>query len=136
MWETLRKEEIFKKLQTDRRGGITEEKAKERQIKYGKNKLEDKKKETLLVKFIKQFNDFMIIILIIASIVSAAISTIQGENDYIDAIIIIAIVICYNFKFFSSLRISVNFFRISCPKFAFWSSHEEKYQAQERQRMD
>lgn len=93
MWETLRKEEIFKKLQTDRRGGITEEKAKERQIKYGKNKLEDKKKETLLVKFIKQFNDFMIIILIIASIVSAAISTIQGENDYIDAIIIIAIVI-------------------------------------------
>ena len=41
-----------------------------------------------------------------------------------------------NFKFFSRLRISVNFFRISCPKFAFWSSHEEKYQAQERQRMD
>lgn len=35
----------------------------------------------------------MIIILILASIVSAGISYIQGENDYIDSIIIIAIVI-------------------------------------------
>ena len=93
MWETLRKEEVFRKLNTDRKYGITEEEAKERQRTYGINKLQDKKKETLLVKFIKQFNDFMIIILIIASIVSAAISTIQGENDYIDSIIIIAIVV-------------------------------------------
>ena len=45
------------------------------------------------MKFVKQFNDFMIIILIIASIISAGISYIQGENDYIDSIIIIAIVI-------------------------------------------
>ena len=47
----------------------------------------------MFIKFIKQFNDFMIIILILASIVSAGISYIQGENDYIDSIIIIAIVI-------------------------------------------
>ena len=93
MWETLRKEEVFRELSTDRKYGITEEEAKERQKTYGINKLQDKKKETLLVKFIKQFNDFMIIILIIASIVSAVISTIQGENDYIDSIIIIAIVV-------------------------------------------
>ena len=35
----------------------------------------------------------MIIILIISSIVSAIVSNMQGENDYIDSIIIIAIVI-------------------------------------------
>ena len=45
------------------------------------------------MKLFKQFNDFMIIILIIASIVSAAVSFWQGENDYFDSIIIIAIVV-------------------------------------------
>lgn len=93
MWETLRKEEVIRTLKTDKKYGITKEEAEERTQKYGANKLEDKPKETLLVKFIKQFNDFMIIILIIASIVSAVVSTMQGENDYIDSIIIIGIVI-------------------------------------------
>lgn len=93
MWETLRKEEVLKKLETDRKEGLTQEEAKKRQQEYGKNKLKDKPKESIFMKFIKQFNDFMIIILIIASLVSAIISNIQGENDYIDSIIIIAIVI-------------------------------------------
>ena len=93
MWETLRKEEVFRKLKTDRRNGLNLNEVKERQQKYGKNKIKDKPKETFIIKFVKQFNDFMIIILIIASIVSAVISYLQGENDYIDSIIIIAIVI-------------------------------------------
>lgn len=93
MWETLRKEEVLKKLETNFRHGLSQEDVKKRQLKYGKNKLKDKPKESLFIKFIKQFNDFMIIILIIASIVSAVISNLQGENDYIDSIIIIAIVV-------------------------------------------
>ncbi len=93
MWETLRKEEVIRKLKTNMRSGLSEEEVVFSQSKYGKNKLNDKPKESLLVKFLKQFNDFMIIILIIASIVSAAVSYFQGEKDYIDSIIIIAIVI-------------------------------------------
>ena len=93
MWETFRKEEVLRKLKTDRKRGLSLNEIKERQLKYGKNKIKDKPKESFIIKFIKQFNDFMIIILIIASILSAAISFFQGENDYIDSIIIIAIVI-------------------------------------------
>ena len=93
MWETLRKEEVLIKLKTSKKEGLSKVEVHERQQKYGKNKLEDTKKETILVKFIKQFNDFMIIILIFASIISAGISYMQGKNDYIDSIIIIAIVI-------------------------------------------
>ena len=93
MWETLRKEEVLIKLKTSKKEGLSKEEVHKRQQKYGKNKLEDTKKETIVVKFIKQFNDFMIIILICASIISAVISYIQGENDYIDSIIIIVIVI-------------------------------------------
>ena len=61
--------------------------------KFGENKLEEKKKENLIVRFIKQFNDFMIIILIIASIISAVVAKLEGSNDYMDSIIIIAIVV-------------------------------------------
>ena len=93
MLENLRKEEVLIKLNSDKRTGLTKEEVVIRQKQYGKNKLEEKHKENIFIKFIKQFNDFMILILIAASIVSAGISYIQHQNDYIDSIIIIAIVI-------------------------------------------
>ena len=93
MWQTLKKEEILKKLNTNEKTGLEESEVLKRREQKGKNKLEDKKKESILVKFIKQFNDFMIIILIIASIISAIVAKLQGENDYIDSVIIIGIVI-------------------------------------------
>ena len=93
MWQTLEKNDVIRRLNTKEREGLTEEEVKVRQAKYGKNKLKDKKKESIIIKFIKQFNDFMIITLIIASIISAVISKMQGENDYVDSIIIIGIVI-------------------------------------------
>ena len=93
MWHTLKTEEVEEGLYTDIVNGLAENEVKNRQEKYGKNVLKEKKKESIIVKFMKQFNDFMIIILIIASIISAMTSYIQGENDYIDSIIIIAIVI-------------------------------------------
>ncbi len=93
MWQTLKKEEILRKLNTNEKTGLEESEVLKRREQKGKNKLEDKKKESILVKFIKQFNDFMIIILIIASIISAIVAKLQGENDYIDSIIIIGIVI-------------------------------------------
>ena len=93
MWQTLSKEETLRNLKSNEKKGLSKDEVEKRSIKYGKNKLKDKPKESLIIKFLKQFNDFMIIILIIASIISAVISNIQGENDYNDSIIIIAIVI-------------------------------------------
>lgn len=83
MWETLRKEEVLQKLRTKQGVGLTQREVQVRKQKYGNNKLQEKKKETLIIKFIKQFNDFMIIILIVASILSAITSYFQGENDYV-----------------------------------------------------
>ena len=93
MWCTLNKDEVERKLGTNMRIGLTKEKVNVRQARYGKNRLKDKQKESIFNKFIKQFSDFMIIILIIASIIAAIVSYIQGENDYFDSIIIIAIVV-------------------------------------------
>lgn len=93
MWHEKSEYEIERELGTNINYGLTSKEVENRKQIYGLNKLKEKKKENIFLRFIKQFNDFMIIILIIASIVSAAISYVQGENDYIDSIIIIAIVI-------------------------------------------
>ena len=93
MWYDKSTEEVARRLKTNTRIGLAETEVEKRKIEFGKNKLNEQKKESIFIKFIKQFNDFMIIILIIASIVSALVSKMQGENDYFDSIIIIAIVI-------------------------------------------
>lgn len=93
MWQTLNKYEVERKLRTSISKGLSKEEAESRKNKHGPNKLEEKKKENLFMRFLKQFQDFMIIILIIAAVVSAVISFVQGENDYVDSIIIISIVV-------------------------------------------
>ncbi len=93
MWHTLNVDEVRKNLRTNINIGLSSQEAKKRLEENGPNKLESKKKENIFIRFIKQFNDFMIIILIIASVISAGMAYIQGENDYMDSIIIIAIVI-------------------------------------------
>ena len=93
MWQSFNVVEVARKLRTNIERGLSKEEAENRRNKHGPNKLEEKKKENILIRFIKEFKDFMIIILIIAAIVSAVVSYIQGQNDYIDSIIIIAIVV-------------------------------------------
>ena len=93
MWHEMNIYEVLKEKNIDERIGLSTDEAKKRRIEYGLNKLNQKKKESLFVRFIKQFNDFMIIILIIASIISLVLAKLEGTNDYIDSIIIIAIVI-------------------------------------------
>lgn len=93
MWYTKELGQVIGELKTNKQAGLIEEEAQRRLEQFGENNLKEKKKESLFVKFIKQFNDFMIITLIIASIISAVVSNMNGESDYIDSIIIIAIVI-------------------------------------------
>lgn len=93
MWYTLSTKEVEKQMQTNIEFGLNEKQVEDKQNKFGLNKLEEKKKESIIIKFVKQFNDFMIIILIIASIISAVVAKLEGSNDYFDSIIIIAIVV-------------------------------------------
>jgi len=48
MWQTLRKDETLKSLSTDEKLGLSEQEVKQRQEKYGKNKLQEKKKRACL----------------------------------------------------------------------------------------
>ena len=93
MWHTKNIKEVEKELRTNIKTGLGDKDVLIRQDEFGKNKIEEGKKESLLVKFLNQFKDFMIIILIIAAIISAVVSYLEGTGDYFDSIIIIAIVL-------------------------------------------
>lgn len=93
MWHTLNIDEVEKKLRTNIKKGLTNEEVLRRKEKYGNNELVEKKKTSILVKFFNQFKDFMIIILIVAAIISAGLSYVEGTNEYIDSAIIIVIVV-------------------------------------------
>ena len=84
--------ETLESLKTNVKDGLKSEEIEERRKKYGFNELKAKKKKTLLVKFLEQFKDFMIIILIIAAIVSGVIGYLQNEG-ITDSIIILIVVI-------------------------------------------
>ncbi|MDE5984095.1 MAG: cation-translocating P-type ATPase [Eubacterium sp.] len=72
--------------------GLISSEAKKRLEKNGKNKLAEGKKESLIIKFLKQFADPMIIILIVAAVISAVTAAIGGEG-FADVFIIMFVVI-------------------------------------------
>ena len=84
-------DELYKRLETTERG-LTDEEAQKRLLRDGENKLTEKKRKSNIALFFGQFNDFMIILLIFASIFSSVISYIRNES-YVDSIIIIVIVV-------------------------------------------
>lgn len=93
MWCSIALGEVVRRLKTDLNTGLREGQVNEIRKRYGENKLIENKKESLIVKFIKQFNDFMIIVLIVAAIISAIMAYIDKTGDYLDSIIIVVIVV-------------------------------------------
>lgn len=74
--------------------GLTELEAQKRLQECGENKLKEKKKKSLFVKFLEQFKDVMIVILLIAAVISFAVAIIEGEpSEFIEPVLILFIVI-------------------------------------------
>ena len=87
-------DQVLKELKTTKSGLSTQE-AQERLAKYGENKLPEGKKKNWLVRFLSQFKDIMVVILLVAAAISLVFSfTLEdGSSELIDAIIIFAIVL-------------------------------------------
>ena len=83
-------EDVFKEVQSSP-SGLSSQEAASRLEKYGANTLQEGKKKSLLEKFVDQFKDFMILVLLVAAVVSMFAH--QGEPDPTDAIIILAVVL-------------------------------------------
>lgn len=84
-------EEVLKEYEATEEGLSGSEAAK-RLEKYGRNKLEEGKKDSLLKRFLNELADPMIIILIVAAAISGVTAFYEGES-FTDVIIILAVVI-------------------------------------------
>lgn len=80
--------DVEQEMKTSLADGLTNEQAKQRLAEYGPNALAAKKKKSMLMRFLDQFKDFMIIVLIIAAILSGVVA-----KEWADAAIIMIVVI-------------------------------------------
>ena len=91
-WFNKTVDEVKTNLETNLDNGLSYDEVKKRQEKYGLNELKAKKKKSLIVKFLEQFKDFMIIVLIISAIISGIVGVSNGEG-ITDTIIIMVVII-------------------------------------------
>ncbi|PLT30123.1 calcium-translocating P-type ATPase, SERCA-type [Peribacillus deserti] len=86
-FQEMDKEEVEAALQTSIERGLSEEEVLVRQKKSGYNELQEGEKQSAILLFFAQFKDFMVLVLLAATLISGLL------GEYIDAIAIIAIVI-------------------------------------------
>ncbi len=86
-WHTLEAREVFHILNTAPDRGLSSEEAKRRLEQFGPNELKEAPRISFLQMVLAQFNNFIVIVLIVASIASAVL------QDYIEAVAILAIVV-------------------------------------------
>ena len=91
-WFNKTKGEILEEFKISEEKGLSSEQVVQNREKYGYNELQAKGKKSLFVKFLEQFKDFMIIVLIIAAIVSGIVGYIE-EGKITDSIIILIVVV-------------------------------------------
>ena len=85
--------ETFEELHTGE-DGLTDKEAESRLIEYGENKLNEKKKKSLALRFFEQFKDVMIIILLIAAVISFVVACVGDDPmEFIEPALIVLIVI-------------------------------------------
>ncbi|HNT65090.1 MAG TPA: cation-translocating P-type ATPase [bacterium] len=87
MWFTRSIEDVLKSLQVDPAIGLSDDEVKSRQAHYGLNKLQEKKKKTILQLFLAQLQDWLIYILFAAIVITLFL------GEHIDAIIIFLVIL-------------------------------------------
>ena len=88
------REEAVQTLGTDPARGLNQRECQRRLEQYGKNELCPAKRRGLPARFFSQFQDLMVLILLAAAAVSFSVSWVRGDGEYVDSLIILAIVVC------------------------------------------
>lgn len=85
-WHALEVDEVRTHLETDLESGLTTESVTRRQEEFGKNVLPEKEKTPEIIKFLRQFNDVLVYVLLAAAVVTGFL------GEYIDTIVIVLVV--------------------------------------------
>ena len=92
-WFNMSYEDAIRELNSDIDLGLKLEEIENKRQEYGFNELKAQKKKNIFIKFLEQFKDFMIIVLIISAIISGVIGVIEGEGIKDSIIIMIVIIV-------------------------------------------
>lgn len=86
--------EVLQELHSSPSTGLNSQQVEERLEQFGENKLREKKKKSNFQRFLAQFKDVMILILLAAAAVSFAIACIEGQpKEFFEPVLILLIVI-------------------------------------------
>ena len=87
-------EDLLRELITDKQNGLSQKEVVNRREKYGENKLREKKKKTTMQRFLDQFKDAMILILIAAAIISFVVVCVEKNwGELFEPALILLIVV-------------------------------------------
>lgn len=87
------RETVIASLSSDPQAGLKEAQVIEKQTQFGKNQLKEKQKKTNVQRFLDQFKDVMIIILMIAAAISFVIACLeQNMKEFFEPVLIMVIV--------------------------------------------
>ena len=100
IWHSNTAADVLRELDTDAEGGLTQEQAAQRTREFGENRLAEKKPAGPILRFFRQLNDPMVIILLLAAAVSMGVCLysrfVKGEAaDWLDPIAIVLICLLY-----------------------------------------
>ena len=85
-------QEVLQELSSDQTRGLGREEAEKRREQYGENRLQEKKKKSTFQRFLDQFKDVMILILLLAAAVSFFVACTEGE-EFFEPLLILLIVV-------------------------------------------
>ncbi|MFN3367082.1 MAG: cation-translocating P-type ATPase, partial [Exiguobacterium mexicanum] len=85
-WHALEPDAVKSSLETDTSSGLSKGEVSSRQEQYGKNVLPEKEKTPEIIKFLRQFNDILVFVLLGAAVVTGFL------GEYIDTIVIVLVV--------------------------------------------
>ncbi|WP_396129729.1 cation-transporting P-type ATPase [Exiguobacterium mexicanum] len=85
-WHALEPDAVKSSLETDTESGLSKGEVSSRQEQYGKNVLPEKEKTPEIIKFLRQFNDILVFVLLGAAVVTGFL------GEYIDTIVIVLVV--------------------------------------------
>ena len=98
IWHNHTADEVLQELNTDREAGLSEETAQQRLAEYGENRLQEKPPVSLWRRFVRQLQDAMVLILLLAAAVSLALCLydrfVSGKPaDWVEPVVIVGIVL-------------------------------------------
>lgn len=94
LYYTGAKDEVLRELSTNMEQGLSAEAVGERREKYGPNRLKEKNKKTIVQRFLEQFKDVMILILLAAAVISFVIAVAErNPKELFEPFLILLIVV-------------------------------------------